>query len=681
MIATRLGADYLGLRSAINELRDDTSFRKQNELAAAEACATTTRLESLEEKENSQVNCKRVSIANNMESCYYVEHGNNEQSRHLSSGNFLDSNNNNHQENLVAANNGQQMYPQTKLTCGRLDTSIESSRQKPNDLKGTNFADSSQNHGCRNTEATEDSEDTFHGEKVLDQLLQEYSGELVRTGSPNIVCSALPTHWRSNKTLPATFKVVALSEVPDGTTVTVRAGNDENYCGDIRNPNAIMKGQVAKFNDLRFVGRSGRGKSFSLTITVATNPPLVATYIKAIKVTVDGPREPRRHNNLSHLTEKSDNSNKGDESSSNQAEPDDSSLSATNLMGENQPVKANRLKSTRSYQIVDHTETWQPPVASEQDLVDDRLGGDESELGKSRVRPTHKTVKTDNGKQYPEDGLARSVGFVNQLMDRDKQLETSSIGFDNTMSVRDAVPYDPNPISTTTISNHLYPLKSNREPRDQIYHEPSISCPAPNINEFAPSSGEFQFYDNGLAVTDRDIYNTNDQPHGERIAAPQSDYETRVVGPSLPHESFQQTQPLVHDSQYTGGPATRAYCSTGPCEVPRNESFWSHATDLNPSRPYPSINQFPCEDLMHAHQAYVGSESQISHYNSIHPAGAWPRPHSMSGTLQQVAPAKLYDLDPGFNCSSNKSVGPGENYYSMNLTTQSHPLEGGKRPD
>jgi len=35
------------------------------------------------------------------------------------------------------------------------------------------------------------------------------------------------------------------------------------------------------------------GKSFTLTITVSTNPPQVATYTKAIKVTVDGPREPR----------------------------------------------------------------------------------------------------------------------------------------------------------------------------------------------------------------------------------------------------------------------------------------------------------------------------------------------------------------------------------------------------
>ncbi|KAF0754771.1 protein lozenge-like isoform X1 [Aphis craccivora] len=35
------------------------------------------------------------------------------------------------------------------------------------------------------------------------------------------------------------------------------------------------------------------GKSFTITITVSTCPPQVATYNKAIKVTVDGPREPR----------------------------------------------------------------------------------------------------------------------------------------------------------------------------------------------------------------------------------------------------------------------------------------------------------------------------------------------------------------------------------------------------
>ncbi|KAK2106190.1 hypothetical protein P7K49_015704 [Saguinus oedipus] len=52
--------------------------------------------------------------------------------------------------------------------------------------------------------------------------------------------------------------VVAMGDVPDGTVVTVMAGNDENYSAELRNASAVMKNQVARFNDLRFVGRSGR---------------------------------------------------------------------------------------------------------------------------------------------------------------------------------------------------------------------------------------------------------------------------------------------------------------------------------------------------------------------------------------------------------------------------------------
>ncbi|GAB0178208.1 runt-related transcription factor 1 isoform X2 [Grus americana] len=132
-------------------------------------------------------------------------------------------------------------------------------------------------------------------DRSMVEVLADHPGELVRTDSPNFLCSVLPTHWRCNKTLPIAFKVVALGDVPDGTLVTVMAGNDENYSAELRNATAAMKNQVARFNDLRFVGRSGRGKSFTLTITVFTNPPQVATYHRAIKITVDGPREPRRH--------------------------------------------------------------------------------------------------------------------------------------------------------------------------------------------------------------------------------------------------------------------------------------------------------------------------------------------------------------------------------------------------
>ncbi|KRZ68511.1 Runt-related transcription factor 1 [Trichinella papuae] len=119
-------------------------------------------------------------------------------------------------------------------------------------------------------------------------------GELIATGSPNLFCSELPRHWRSNKSLPMAFTVIALGEIKDGTKVSVKAGNEENFCAELRNSTAIMTNQVARFNDLRFLGKSGRGKMFTLTITVHTWPPQVTTYNKAIKITVDGPRGSRK---------------------------------------------------------------------------------------------------------------------------------------------------------------------------------------------------------------------------------------------------------------------------------------------------------------------------------------------------------------------------------------------------
>ncbi|XP_029168927.1 segmentation protein Runt-like isoform X2 [Nylanderia fulva] len=136
--------------------------------------------------------------------------------------------------------------------------------------------------------------------KAIYEALRTCHGDLVQTGSPSILCSTLPSHWRSNKSLPVAFKVISLDEVTDGTVVTIRAGNDENCFGELRNSTAVMKNQIAKFNDLRFVGRSGRGKSFSLTIQISSMPNQIATYAKAIKVTVDGPREPRSKSNYQY---------------------------------------------------------------------------------------------------------------------------------------------------------------------------------------------------------------------------------------------------------------------------------------------------------------------------------------------------------------------------------------------
>ncbi|KAM9808646.1 runt-related transcription factor 2 isoform 1-T1 [Syngnathus typhle] len=118
---------------------------------------------------------------------------------------------------------------------------------------------------------------------------------LVATDSPNFLCSSLPYHWRCNKTLPRPFTVVSLgNDVPDGALVMLMAGNDDNSSAELRNATATMRQGHAHFNDLRFIGRSGRGKSFTLSINVLTTPPQVATLHRAIKVTVDGPRMPRR---------------------------------------------------------------------------------------------------------------------------------------------------------------------------------------------------------------------------------------------------------------------------------------------------------------------------------------------------------------------------------------------------
>lgn len=65
-------------------------------------------------------------------------------------------------------------------------------------------------------------------ERTLGDFMSEHPGELIRTGSPLFVCTVLPSHWRSNKTLPVAFKVVALGDVNDGTMVTVRVCNWNN---------------------------------------------------------------------------------------------------------------------------------------------------------------------------------------------------------------------------------------------------------------------------------------------------------------------------------------------------------------------------------------------------------------------------------------------------------------------
>ena len=62
-----------------------------------------------------------------------------------------------------------------------------------------------------NKMTTSDTSEYWWTDSALSQALTEHPGELVRTGSPYFLCSVLPGHWRSNKTLPVAFKVWTIS--------------------------------------------------------------------------------------------------------------------------------------------------------------------------------------------------------------------------------------------------------------------------------------------------------------------------------------------------------------------------------------------------------------------------------------------------------------------------------------
>ncbi|XP_042313848.1 runt-related transcription factor 2-like [Sceloporus undulatus] len=46
-----------------------------------------------------------------------------------------------------------------------------------------------------------------HDNRSMVEIIADHPAELVRTDSPNFLCSVLPSHWRCNKTLPVAFKV------------------------------------------------------------------------------------------------------------------------------------------------------------------------------------------------------------------------------------------------------------------------------------------------------------------------------------------------------------------------------------------------------------------------------------------------------------------------------------------
>jgi hypothetical protein len=67
------------------------------------------------------------------------------------------------------------------------------------------------------------------------------------------------SHWRKNKSLRFILRAKQQMDVKTNTRVIILAGNEYNPCATLKNNVSWFRGGQAEFNDLRFLGASGRG--------------------------------------------------------------------------------------------------------------------------------------------------------------------------------------------------------------------------------------------------------------------------------------------------------------------------------------------------------------------------------------------------------------------------------------
>ncbi|CAF4654426.1 unnamed protein product, partial [Rotaria sp. Silwood2] len=144
--------------------------------------------------------------------------------------------------------------------------------------------------------------------------------------NPYFQCSSLPSHWRKNKSLRFILRTKNDIEIKSNTRVVILAGNDYNPCATLKNNISWFRGGQAEFNDLRFLGASGRGKKFTLAIIIETNPPQQCTYRRAIKITVDGPRKKRESKPKSDVNDIQADESNFDGDSDNDAQTENNSM-------------------------------------------------------------------------------------------------------------------------------------------------------------------------------------------------------------------------------------------------------------------------------------------------------------------------------------------------------------------
>jgi len=126
------------------------------------------------------------------------------------------------------------------------------------------------------------------------RLMKKNGYDLQQTTNPYLFCTRLPTQYRRNKKLPTQFMVIASTAIPNGSIVSVGAGNETTPLAQLRNAETVMENGIAIFHDLRFASNSGRGKRFHISIAIHTDPFQMVIIPHAIKITSDGYRGPRK---------------------------------------------------------------------------------------------------------------------------------------------------------------------------------------------------------------------------------------------------------------------------------------------------------------------------------------------------------------------------------------------------
>ncbi|CAF5171254.1 unnamed protein product [Rotaria magnacalcarata] len=280
--------------------------------------------------------------------------------------------------------------------------------------------------------------------------------------NPYFQCSSLPSHWRKNKSLRFILRTKRQIDIKANTRVVIFAGNDYNPCATLKNNVSWFRGGQAEFNDLRFLGASGRGKKFTLTVVIETTPPQQCTYRRAIKITVDGPRKKRE------LKAKSDrNENQADESNM-----DGESDNETNTTSASMITEPNSYISQGSSGLLLLAAAAEQKRKDEEDIPNNRpsQSGPMEITHSSKLSDTNSSITGSLSPSSLASQFSQSIGFSSTSKADDFNSRLSRHVFlpnQNLMKTTTTVPL----ISSSPTTNLIFSITQTPNHFDLFHHQ------------------------------------------------------------------------------------------------------------------------------------------------------------------------------------------------------------------